>query len=1311
MSMFNGTLNAANGSAVLQSGDAHGVHQSRGSEDSGPLDDVMKSNAVIELDGNIGLSERICRNLGFLLCEPPYNKDGALPMEGEHNGTKVDIIGVAAVGADAKKSWVNNPRYSKGTEFEAATQALDAGLWITRNIRKDIPDARVLLYDGHAMPQEGENLQAFARRFLKSLHGLRTHDKTEKRPYFIICHSTGGLVAKLALLNASRGSPNDKALLADCYGISFLATPHQGSSYLSAPEFTTSIRTAMKLQSPLPQSLQDDLRINSRLLQHMASDFKRLAADLVVWTFYETKDTDLTIPMTAETEEIPILAPIASIKSAILDLYHELDFPLWTDHVGCASFSGDNSEARQDFLRDLEKAVKQAIFLSSGEHAELKIKEKVEVEIHGFYKGIPQPTSSEAPIRLWSIRKGFQEFVRLGPSKCLEERLAEVSPPPPVTQLIQSLSTRAPSLDNRMANNRPFMPSSLASLKSRRDEGEISSKAVEQRQLSLPSEDEESFPAQGTRKAVKKRIVEFLTANEISSKTNGSSSRSARRASLQEYKGPFSSRPPQRQVEAIQDTTINVSTPNLIISNPVDSGSVDLPDAKLVEGPLPNSAGLRPAAALRPNLLHNSSMERLANLQPQPKHLTTMVQANQSPSSYPLVRPKIEDRMSLPRTAEERYEQNDESLLPNKAPASRFVKPDVADRKLTWIHVPFNNPRCTLGEGHSGSTVPLISSSGLVRYDPADLHIALHLPYLHWDTYKLLVRRRGLVKERLEYNRSRPVPEYVSKMDYEHQVTWHYLGRDPPFNCRRTLDQYGYPNLHDTRARDDDQMLYKMTKKRKKPNSSENLKSRKSFPKHKEQTFVDKESSEDEDIPDEEGKNLENDVLDGTVLMVDQLWLWVVNSDTTVTFFPRGESKPIDGRLHQQADLRNSIYNEVNADLATRCENSLDLAALVALHAITVLLERSSHSDLEVFRIFEESISILVEKMTKSFKDFRSLGFRDKSTEYDSDDIIMSIKDRHKREGRLSEKQNRDDTSAMLELRDIHDELDTLQKLFNEQKDTIEQMVDVYKQESYRQISRNGLTILYDAQEKLKEYTHQVDQMIKNASRTRTDFEKLLDLKQRQANVDEARLARYQADVTSVQSRAVMVFTVFTVLFVRPEIGRNEEKLTKSKLPLTFFTGLFGMNISEWSGTSTNVNWRTVVTWSIPLSLTIVVCALALALSAHVRKFAVKAGQAAAKLFSYLASLCMVVAFAITIPLSIIASWSPAPTTKKKHRIRNKKLRKHQKDDGHEDFDDFWGNHVEQREKEYRIPPHNRKFKPKKMRSATLSRTFGLNQS
>ena len=123
----------------------------------------------------------------------------------------------------------------------------------------------------------------------------------------------------------------------------------------------------------------------------------------------------------------------------------------------------------------------------------------------------------------------------------------------------------------------------------------------------------------------------------------------------------------------------------------------------------------------------------------------------------------------------------------------------------------------------------------------------------------------------------------------------------------------------------------------------------------------------------------EDDVRNGNLLMVDQLWLWAVDTSkpnsicdvvgrnfidvdlaTLATFFPKRESRPSEGPLFQQADLRNSVYNELNGDLTGRCENALDLAAFVALHAVTVLLDRLSHPDLEIFRIFEEAIGMLV---------------------------------------------------------------------------------------------------------------------------------------------------------------------------------------------------------------------------------------------------------------------------------------------------------------------------------------------------------------
>lgn len=100
--------------------------------------------------------------------------------------------------------------------------------------------------------------------------------------------------------------------------------------------------------------------------------------------------------------------------------------------------------------------------------------------------------------------------------------------------------------------------------------------------------------------------------------------------------------------------------------------------------------------------------------------------------------------------------------------------------------------------------------------------------------------------------------------------------------------------------------------------------------------------------------------MDGNVLMVDQLWIWIVDRKTIVTFFPNQEATTSEGKLYEQSNLYSSVYNELNGDLARRFETAGDLAALIMLHATTVLLDKTLHHDLQVLRIFEESVSILV---------------------------------------------------------------------------------------------------------------------------------------------------------------------------------------------------------------------------------------------------------------------------------------------------------------------------------------------------------------
>jgi hypothetical protein len=138
-----------------------------------------------------------------------------------------------------------------------------------------------------------------------------------------------------------------------------------------------------------------------------------------------------------------------------------------------------------------------------------------------------------------------------------------------------------------------------------------------------------------------------------------------------------------------------------------------------------------------------------------------------------------------------------------------------------------------------------------------DIMMSLYLPYLHWDTYTRMVKRRDIVKSRLIQGRSRPTPESIGTMDLELIVAWKYLGYDPPFHTRRTLDQFGY------------QMTKRPPKeKEEKPTQDGKAKSAPGDPAHE---------KEDETNPSPK-KDFYKTLRDGKVLMVDQVWLWIVDN-------------------------------------------------------------------------------------------------------------------------------------------------------------------------------------------------------------------------------------------------------------------------------------------------------------------------------------------------------------------------------------------------------------------------------------------------
>ena len=149
------------------------------------------------------------------------------------------------------------------------------------------------------------------------------------------------------------------------------------------------------------------------------------------------------------------------------------------------------------------------------------------------------------------------------------------------------------------------------------------------------------------------------------------------------------------------------------------------------------------------------------------------------------------------------------------------------------------------------------------------------LPYLHWDSFKNLNLRARVMEKRGKQDHARPVDRDVADgKSMERKLIWQYLTSNRPIHCRRTLDQYGYPSLLNTSARDADQVLYKRT--RRPPPEAD---PRESTMEHI--TGILRANR----FPAVRHPQIGRYDDASKVLMVDQLWLWVIDQSELHTPF------------------------------------------------------------------------------------------------------------------------------------------------------------------------------------------------------------------------------------------------------------------------------------------------------------------------------------------------------------------------------------------------------------------------------------------
>ncbi|KAK3082341.1 hypothetical protein LTS18_004253 [Coniosporium uncinatum] len=226
-------------------------------------------------------------------------------------------------------------------------------------------------------------------------------------------------------------------------------------------------------------------------------------------------------------------------------------------------------------------------------------------------------------------------------------------------------------------------------------------------------------------------------------------------------------------------------------------------------------------------------------------------------------------------------------------------------------------------------------------------------------------------------------------------------------------------------------------------------------------------------------------------------------------------------------------------------------------------IDSVSDGDLKVFRVMSDYISYLTEYQMSSFKQFRDGQLRHDTSLGEEDE--QSLRDV------LDNLHNSEDLTNLLELRDV-----------------VKNIIKAYEQiDGYLKRSKRAKDMLIKTKERIHQYRITVNDMMSECIRARDTYTSLLDLKQKQANIAEARLARLSAQVAGEQSRAVMIFTIFTILF----------------LPLSFFTSLFGMNAREWSGQDSDPDLSHIGILMGSISAAVIIIALLVAFNKNIHTF------------------------------------------------------------------------------------------------------------
>ncbi|KAK4175046.1 hypothetical protein QBC36DRAFT_332283 [Triangularia setosa] len=458
-----------------------------------------------------------------------------------------------------------------------------------------------------------------------------------------------------------------------------------------------------------------------------------------------------------------------------------------------------------------------------------------------------------------------------------------------------------------------------------------------------------------------------------------------------------------------------------------------------------------------------------------------------------------------------------------------------------------------------------------------------------------------------------------------------YLYNDPPLHPRRTLDQSYYWTLKSTKVRDRDQVVYRGTnmnlefchRLESQQSTSEEgvwsrLKGKLHKPTGKEDPKLNLKWTDHWEKTDEHGcEHCRSDIRKiSQLVMVDQLWMWVLDEKTIITSFPKryGFNKQDLSGVHK------SIRMRLKSARKNQVRSVYDLALIILDECCNTFFDRTKTEDSQpqVMDIFSESIGNVTNQHTISFQHVwhwtqkASKIYRSRSKYIDSSDLHVPLLDIHP-EGKLQR-----------EVKDIIDELDIMIHVHRKQREVTKRFckhvehildpdgqwregTDQYDQRMPPRVPNNTIDNLekyqkrkerhdqllwfrMQSQELLAEVDDRLDELEglkKGAESTAQSVNDLLSLKQQQASVVQAWESVKQAEEAVRQGRAIMMFTVITIIF----------------LPLSFIASIFGMNNYEFGGSDNLWSVYDQLEFILPISFGVIFVSVVIAFSNLLRAF------------------------------------------------------------------------------------------------------------